>query len=215
VSPTIFFDASATDSHTIGFTISEDLSNLNQAILSAEIGNAACDDAGLPHNACTVAFAAGSVQVTLTIYAVGGVALSSIQAVADANFGNATAMQTFLQAATGSVFTVSGYTAVSTSVGASDAGGGSSSADGLHTTIIAVIAVGAFMGLVLVCALVYIVQKRASPKVAPWPGKDGKVTPTSSTKQGKRRGKTTRTAPSAGPDASPPPSPTDLDRIEG
>jgi outer membrane biosynthesis protein TonB len=203
VSPTVFYDASATDAHLIGFTIAEDLSNINQDLLGAEIGNAACDTAGLPNEACTVAFAAGSVQVTLTMYAVGSVTLSSIAAVADAGFGNATAMQAFLEAATGTLFTVSGYTAVSATAGGASGGGGTSTA-ALSLFIIVGIVIGALVGIVLVGALVYIVKRRASPKVAPWQGEDGG----NKAKPRKGKGRSTETHP-----VDAPPSPTDVERI--
>ena len=172
VSPTIFFDASATDSYTIGFTIAEDLSNINQDALGAEIGNAACDDTALPHNACTVGFAAGSVQVTLTIYAV-NVPLSTIQSVADANFGNASAMQTFLVSATGTSYTVSGLTAVSATAGTSGSDSGTSNSKrygtlaGIVAGALAVALVSAF-GLA-VAARLYTPVKKIAPDPSPYP----------------------------------------------
>jgi hypothetical protein len=144
------------------------------------------------------------------MYAVGAVTLSSIEAVAGAGFGNATAMSTFLEAATGTAFTVGGYTAVSATVGGTSDGGGGAPTAGLQPTLIAGIVLGALFGVVIMSALTYTVVRKRGGKVAPWAtgeqvqGDKGKSTRT-------RKGKN-KTA-SLPPPAEGPPSPTDVDRI--
>jgi len=185
----VIFEASETDSLAIDFTIDADLSDIDQQALGVQIGNAACDDAGLPHNACVVTFAAGSVEVTLVMYAV-DVTLSSIHSVADASFGDATAMQTFLQTATGRVFAVSGYVAT-TSAGSDSKKKSSGILMGQGIAVVAGACAGIALVLLALVGGIWFMMKRRGGKVA-----------------------------SAGPDASytsgtktEPPDLTDVDRL--
>ena len=105
------------------------------------------------------------MQVTLTIYAVGSVALSSIQSVADANFGNASTMQTFLQAATGSVYLVSGYDSAATVAEGGTSESDSSISDAERYGTLAGIVGGSLAGVALVSAIALVVAARAGSHI--------------------------------------------------
>ena len=117
------------------------------------------------------------VGVDITIFVVAGVSSDEIEASVDTNFGNATAMQAFLEAATGSSFTVDpdsytvNCTSTSTASAASIGGSGGSDGGSILGQGVAVVAgagAAALSALLLIAGGIVCAKKRLSVnKVAP------------------------------------------------
>jgi hypothetical protein len=173
-------EATALGSVSVAFNLAGDLSDYSEAF-QEDLREQVAADCGIAAEYVTLTLSAGSVLVTLVIQATSQTSAASINVIATANFGSASAMASYIEAATGQQVVVTGFT-LTYEAAASDSKKSSGIIFGLGIAVVAGAAGGIAVVLLAVIVGIVFMTKRKGKQVSPGGGPDGYGTGTSTTK---------------------------------